>query len=53
MASGRRVWQSELSPVDTAFLLAGILRASAYFTGDAPNEIESRQLAEGIYSRID
>jgi hypothetical protein len=53
MASGRRVWQSELSPVDTTFLLAGILTASAYFTGDAPNEIEIRQLAERLYSRID
>jgi hypothetical protein len=53
MRTGRRVWQSELSPVDTTFLLAGILTASAYFTGAAPHEIEIRQLADGLYRRID
>ena len=32
MQSGKRVWQSELSLIDTALLLAGVLTASAYFT---------------------
>jgi hypothetical protein len=53
MQTGRRVWQSELSPVDTTFLFAGILTASAYFTGIAPHEIEIRQLTDSLYSRID
>ena len=53
MQTGRRVWQSELSPVDTTFLLAGILTASAYFTGTAPHEVEIRQLADSLYRRID
>ena len=31
MQTGRRAWQCELSTVDTAFLLAGMLTAAAYF----------------------
>ena len=31
MQSGKRVWQSELSLIDTALLLAGILTASCLF----------------------
>jgi len=46
MQTGRRVWQSELSPVDTTFLLAGMLTADAYFTGDTPQEIEIHELAD-------
>jgi len=53
MQTGKRVWQSELSPVDTTFLLAGILTVSAYFTGESPNEIEIGQLADSLYRRID
>jgi len=51
--SGKRVWQSELSVVDTAFLLAGILTASGYFNESIPNEIEIRALADTIYRRVD
>ncbi len=31
MKSGKRVWKCELSTVDTAFLLIGMLTAAAYF----------------------
>jgi hypothetical protein len=53
MQSGRRVWQSELSLIDTALLLAGILTASAYFTDNTGNETEIRQLADALYRRVD
>src|SRR3984885_1931015 len=33
MQSGRRVWQCELSVVDTTLLMAGILTAACYFDG--------------------
>ena len=34
MQSGTRVWLSEVSLIDTAFLMAGVLTAAAYFTAD-------------------
>jgi hypothetical protein len=51
--SGKRVWQSELSLIDTALLLAGILTASAYFTGNTQNETEIREIADALYRRVD
>src|ERR1700704_7104518 len=51
--TGKRVWQSELSPVDTTFLIAGVLTASAYFTAATRDESELRELADSIYRRID
>ncbi|MEO5887747.1 MAG: hypothetical protein ABIQ77_08795, partial [Anaerolineales bacterium] len=40
MQTGRRAWQSELSTVDSAFLLAGALTAGMYFAADTPDEQE-------------
>jgi hypothetical protein len=51
LQTGRRVWNCELSLIDTTLLLAGILTAAAYFT--AADETEIRELAEGFYRRID
>jgi hypothetical protein len=51
--TGARVWQSELSMVDTALLIAGALTASHYFTADAPKERELRDLVDVMYRRID
>jgi hypothetical protein len=51
--TGRRVWQPELSPIDTTFLLAGMLTASVYFRANAYDEIEIRELVDSIYRRID
>jgi hypothetical protein len=51
MQTGRRVWKSELSSVDSTFLLAGMLTAAEYFTLDTPDESEIRTLAKQLYSR--
>ena len=47
--SGERRWQSEVSSIDTALLLAGVLTVRQYFRDD--NEITT--LAAKIYERID
>jgi hypothetical protein len=53
MKSGRRVWNCEISTIDTAYLLAGALTAAAYFNRDTKNEREIRELAEALYRRAD
>jgi hypothetical protein len=53
MQTGRRAWQSELSTVDSAFLLAGALTAGMYFAADTPDEQEIRMLADALYRRAD
>jgi hypothetical protein len=53
MKKGTRVWQSELSMIDTALLIAGALTAAQYFTADVPEEAELRELVDVIYRRID
>jgi len=51
MKAGRRVWQCELSLIDTALLVAGMLTAQCYF--DRDDEREIRELVEALYRRID
>src|SRR5450759_2849810 len=53
MQTGRRAWQSELSTVDSTFLLAGALTAGIYFNTDEPDELEIRTLADSLYRRVD
>ena len=53
MATGLRVWRSELSLIDTALLLAGALTAGVYFSGTTTSEEEIRQLADALYRRVD
>jgi len=53
MKSGRRAWCCELSSVDTAFLVAGMLCAAQYFDSDAADERELRELARLLYERVD
>ena len=53
MGSGARAWRSELSLIDTALLVAGMLTAAAYFTAPNPAEGELRELAEALYRRVD
>jgi hypothetical protein len=53
MTTGLRVWRSELSLIDTALLLAGMLTAATYFSGASAPEIEIRELANALYSRVD
>jgi len=53
MHTGRRVWQCELSTIDSAFLFAGMLTCAAYFDGDTEEEAEVRRLADELYRRAD
>jgi hypothetical protein len=53
MQTGKRVWQCELSTVDTAILMAGMLTAASYFSGSGGGESEIRELAETLYRRVD
>ena len=43
METGRRVWNCELSTIDSAFLFAGMLTAAAYFDRDTADEHEIRE----------
>ena len=53
METGRRAWESELSTIDTTFLLAGALAAATYFDGGAEDEREISKLADALYRRVD
>ena len=54
MTSGARFQTVELSTIDTALLLAGVLTCQSYFDNAAdPGETEIRALAESIYTRTD
>ncbi|MGH6609326.1 MAG: glucoamylase family protein [Burkholderiaceae bacterium] len=53
MQTGRRVWNSELSMIDTGLMIAGALTAAMYFTADTAEERELRDLADALYRRID
>ena len=53
MDNGRRAWDCELSSIDTALLIAGVLAAAAYFDGDGKDELEIRTLADFLYRRVD
>ena len=53
MHTGRRTWQCELSTVDTAFLLAGMLTAAQYFADDTADQRKIRTLANDLYLRVD
>src|SRR5437762_11288075 len=53
MQTGRRTWNSELSTVDSAFLIAGMLAAAVYFDRETQKEAEIRTLADKLYQRVD
>lgn len=53
METGRRYRQSELSTIDTTFLIAGALLVAQYFDRDGDEEREIRELADALYRRID
>jgi hypothetical protein len=53
MKSGQRVGDIELSTVDTALLLGGILFCQSYFDQSDAMESDIRRLAEEIYERVD
>ncbi len=53
MVTGKRAWNCELSTIDTALLLAGMLTAAEYFSGDNADEREIRELTDALYRRVD
>ncbi len=53
MQSGCRAGRCEVSSIDTAFLLAGMLAAAAYFQQDNAEEDEVRRLADALYRKAD
>lgn len=53
METGKRAWKSELSTVDTAILLAGILTAANYYKGQSKSEMEICRIADELYARVD
>lgn len=53
METGRRTWDCELSSIDTALLIAGVLAAAQYFDGDDIDEATIRELATMLYRRVD
>src|SRR5262245_29665753 len=53
MRTGRRVWNCELSSIDSALLFAGMLTCAAYFDADTEEEAEVRRVADELYRRAD
>jgi len=53
MKSGRRVWDCELSTIDTGLMLLGMLVAKEYFSGGGAQERELRERAETIYRQVE
>lgn len=53
MEQGRRVWNCELSLIDTALLLSGFEVAAIYFDADTPREHEIRTLSRALQAAVD
>jgi hypothetical protein len=53
MRSGKRMWRSELSMIDTALLIAGALTARMYFDAETAQEAELREIVDLLYRRVD
>lgn len=51
--TGTRFKQVELSTIDTALLMAGILTAQSYFDGQNRVESRIRELADSLYKRVE
>ncbi len=53
MNSAQRAWKCELSSIDSALLLAGVLDAREFFAGNDPQEVRIRALADELLARVD
>lgn len=53
MQHGRRAWRCELSTIDSAFLIAGMLACAVYFDRHTLKEREIRDRAEELYARAE
>lgn len=53
MQTGQRAWRCELSVMDTALLMAGVLVAAEFFDRSERAEIEIRELSARLYRHVD
>jgi hypothetical protein len=53
MSTGKRTWDCELSTIDTALLIAGIIFARQYFNRNDDTESEIREIASKLIDRLD
>lgn len=53
MRKGTRAWKCELSTMDTALLILGMLVAAEYFSGAGAQEREIRERVGEIYGRVE
>jgi hypothetical protein len=53
MKTGLRYEDRELSTIDTALLMAGVLTAESYFNDNSAVERSVRQLADRLYRKVD
>jgi len=53
METGRRFQTTELSTIDTALLIAGVLSVGEYFDRSEASEQEIRTLADALYRRVE
>ena len=53
METGRRNGTSELSTIDTALLLGGVIHVKEYFDRDEADDLRIRALADSIYYRVE
>ena len=51
--TGKRYRESEISTIDTALLMAGVLFSREYFDGTDEAETEIRALAKSLYERVE
>ncbi|MBI2809696.1 MAG: hypothetical protein HYX67_02535 [Candidatus Melainabacteria bacterium] len=51
--TGLRQGENELSTVDTALLMGGVLFAKNFYDGNNPKEVQIRELADNLYKRVD
>ncbi len=51
--TGLRFPDSEVSTIDSALLMAGVLFAKQYYTGTSQTEIEIRDIADQLYNRVE
>ncbi len=52
MPTGKRAWSSELSTIDTALLMAGVLMAASFFNGNDKLEVAIRNKANELYEAV-
>ena len=53
MNTGERYQDTELSTIDTALLMGGVLAAQEYFDGQGDDEAQIRALADSLYRRVE